>query len=99
MDDVALGDIISDPAADTAVEAVEERDRAQRLHAALENALAALPEAERDVLRARYYQGRTPEEIATERGVGRERVRQIEAKALRILRHPKNSRELLRHWR
>lgn len=98
-EDIAIGDVIQDPTADIAMGAVEERDRAQRLHAALENAMASLPEAELDVLLARFFQGRTLEEISMERGVGRERVRQIEARALRRLRHPKNNRELRRYWR
>ena len=97
MEDTCLVDIVADPAAENAVEAVVERDRQQRLCAALDAAVEALPEAERSVLRARYYQGRTLEEIAAERGIGRERVRQIEGKALRMLRHPRNNRELRKH--
>lgn len=97
MDDIALGDTISDSAAEIELEAILERDRRQRLYAALEIAVSALPEAEQYVLRARYYQGETLENIAAKRGISRERVRQIEARALRMLRHPKNNRELRRH--
>ena len=38
--------------------------------------------------------GRTLEEVAKEFGVTRERIRQIEAKTLRLLRHPQRSRRL-----
>ena len=96
-DDLTVGDSIPDPAAEREITAIAERDRAQRLHAALEKTMAALPQTEREVLQARYYQGLTLQEIAKERGVGWQRVQQIEAKALRTLRHPAFNRELRRH--
>lgn len=96
-EDISLADSIPDSAADAALDAVIEQDRRQRLLAALEAAIAALPEMERYVLRARCYQGRTLEDVAAERSISRERVRQIEAGALRILRHPMNNRELRKH--
>ena len=95
---LTVSDFIADDTAEEAFLAVEDRDRTHRLYAALERALDALPEAQRSVLRARYYRGQTLEAIAAERGVGSERVRQIEAKGLRMLRHPKNNREIRRHW-
>ncbi len=98
LDGITVGDSIPDPAAEHEIAAIAERDREQRLHAALEKAMATLTEAEREILRARYFHLRTLEDIASERGISRERVRQTEAKALRTLRHPANSRELRRHW-
>jgi RNA polymerase primary sigma factor len=58
----------------------------------LAKALAALPEREQRVLSLRFGledgRARTLEEVGSEMGVTRERIRQIEAKALRTLRHP-----------
>lgn len=97
LDGITVGDSIPDPAAENKIAAIAEQDRKQRLYVALEKTMAALPQTEREVLQARYYQGRTLEDVAKERGIGRERVRQIEAKALRRLRHPAFNRELRKH--
>jgi len=60
--------------------------------------LANLSDREREVLEMRFgfRDGRshTLEEVGSSFGVTRERVRQIEAKALRKLRHPNHSRRL-----
>lgn len=98
LEGITMGDSIPDPTAEAEITDIAERDREQRLHAALEKAMATLTEAEREVLWARYCQLCTLEEIAAERGISSGQVRQIEAKALRTLRHPANSRELRRHW-
>jgi RNA polymerase primary sigma factor len=64
----------------------------------VEEALKLLSNREAMVLRLRYglYDGRsrTLEEVGREFGVTRERIRQIESKALRKLRHPSRSRKL-----
>ena len=63
----------------------------------LEQVLDTLTVREADVLRSRFgfYDGipKELEEVAKEYGVTRERIRQIEAKALRKLRHPINSKK------
>ena len=60
--------------------------------------LATLSLRERRVLKLRYGledgRSRTLEEVGQEFGVTRERIRQIEAKALRKLRHPTRSKVL-----
>ena len=60
--------------------------------------LGTLTEREEKVLRLRFGLDdgtpRTLEEVGTMFGVTRERIRQIEAKALRKLRHPSRSRRL-----
>jgi RNA polymerase primary sigma factor len=71
-------------------------DRA--LEEELRNQLASLPARERRVVELRFGlvdgHSRTLEEVGWEFGVTRERIRQIENKALRKLRHPKRSRKL-----
>jgi RNA polymerase primary sigma factor len=90
----ALGDFIED------MDALSPMDAAARemLREQIQHALEALSERERDVLELRFglKDGRehTLEEVSRYFDVTRERIRQIEAKALRKLRHPTRSREL-----
>ena len=64
----------------------------------LREVLDTLTEREQKVLRLRFGlddgRGRTLEEVGKEFNVTRERIRQIEAKALRKLRHPSRARHL-----
>ena len=64
----------------------------------LEMVLSSLPEREQEVLKMRFgIDGGYPltlEEVGLYFNVTRERIRQIEAKGLRRLRHPKRSRKL-----
>lgn len=90
----ALGDFIED------VDAPSPMDAASRemLRKQIQHALASLTDRERDVLELRFGlrdgKEHTLEEISKYFDITRERVRQIEAKALRKLRHPSKSREL-----
>jgi RNA polymerase primary sigma factor len=89
-----LGDFIEDD------EALEPMDTAARemLREQVQNALAGLSERERQVLELRFGlvdgKDHTLEEVSRYFNVTRERIRQIEAKALRKLRHPTRSRQL-----
>ena len=69
-----------------------------KILSALEKAMDSLTERERAVLEMRYgLNGEKPqtlEKIGSKMNVTRERIRQIEAKALRKLRHPSRSRKL-----
>ena len=56
---------------------------------AVNKALVTLEPRQERVLRLRFDFGYTLEEVGRQLSVSRERVRQIEAKALRMLRHPK----------
>ncbi len=93
-DDSTLGEFIAD------VEALAPADYASQelLREQVESVLGSLSERERDVLRLRFGladgRNRTLEEVGKEFNVTRERIRQIEAKALRKLRHPSRSRKL-----
>ena len=90
-----LGDFIEDETIDSPVELATE----EGLKEATREALGGLTEREAKVLRMRFgvdmNKDHTLEEVGRQFGVTRERIRQIEAKALRSLRHPNRS-ELLR---
>jgi hypothetical protein len=58
--------------------------------AVIEQVLKSMPAKRQEVLKARYWDDKTFEDAAKQMGVTRERVRQIEARALRDLRNPKN---------
>jgi RNA polymerase primary sigma factor len=87
---------LSDIIADTHTPSPEATAHAALLGEALEQAIAQLPEREARIVRMRYLGGekRTLESIGAELGITRERVRQIEADALRKLRHPALGRGL-----
>jgi RNA polymerase sigma factor (sigma-70 family) len=90
---------LSDSVADESEPDVEETVAGTMLHLDLERALTQLNPREQEVVRLRYGlvpdgRARTFEEIGARLGVGRERVRQIEGRALRKLRYPARSREL-----
>lgn len=93
-DNSQLGDFIEDE------DALEPMDAAARemLREQVKNALAILSERERQVLELRFGlldgKDHTLEEVGQYFDVTRERIRQIEAKALRKLRHPTRSRNL-----
>jgi RNA polymerase primary sigma factor len=93
-EDARLGDLIEDPRAVAPAEAAME----QVLKEQVEAVLGSLTGREGRLLRLRFglEDGRTQtlEEIARSFGITRERVRQIEAVALRKLRHPSRSRKL-----
>jgi len=93
-DDSHLGDFIEDQ------DALAPSDAAayELLKEQLEGVLDTLTEREENVLRLRFGlddgRTRTLEEVGKVFGVTRERIRQIEAKALRKLRHPSRSKRL-----
>jgi len=93
-DDSHLGDFIEDATALAPAEAASH----QLLKEQVKDALNGLTQREQEVLRLRFGlddgRSRTLEEVGKEFRVTRERIRQIEAKALRKLRHPSRSRRL-----
>ncbi len=93
-DDSHLGDFIPDEKALAPADAASH----QMLREQVDDVLDTLTERERKVLELRFGldtgRSRTLEEVGKEFGVTRERIRQIEAKALRKLRHPSRSKKL-----
>jgi RNA polymerase primary sigma factor len=89
-----LGDFIEDDSLPGPVDAASR----ELLKEQMATILDSLSDRERKVLEMRFGlkdgQGRTLEEVGQEFGVTRERIRQIEAKALRKLRHPIRSKKL-----
>jgi RNA polymerase primary sigma factor len=97
-EDSHLGDFIEDPEAVAPAEAASVMLLKEKMQDVLQN----LSERERRVLVLRYGledgHQRTLEEVGQEFGVTRERIRQIEAKALRKLRHPSRGKVLKDYW-
>ena len=93
-EDSHLGDFIEDKSVMSPVDAVISMNLAEQTR----KVLATLTPREEKVLRMRFGIGeksdRTLEEVGLDFEVTRERIRQIEAKALRKLRHPSRSRRL-----
>lgn len=93
-DSTELGDFIED---ESVVEPVDAASK-ELLREQIRNVLSFLSEREREVLEMRFGlndgKDHTLEEVGKSFGVTRERIRQIEAKALRKLRHPSRSKSL-----
>lgn len=97
-EDSTLGDFIPD---DETLSPYEYTARLE-LRKDFDIALSTLTEREERVIRLRYGlldgRSRTLEEVGKEFNVTRERIRQIEAKALRKLKHPSRSKKLKDYW-
>jgi RNA polymerase primary sigma factor len=97
-EDSHLGDFIEDHDAVAPAEAASVMLLKEKMHDVLQH----LSERERKVLELRFGLNdghqRTLEEVGQEFGVTRERIRQIEAKALRKLRHPSRGKVLKDYW-
>ncbi len=93
-EDANFGDFIEDKAADNPLDMTS----FSLLRGRLSDVLCSLTERERRVLELRFGLGdgysRTLEEVGEQFSVTRERIRQIEAKALRKMRHPTRIRQL-----
>ncbi len=93
-EDNHLGDLLPDSSSPAPVELATQK----LLQEQVDSVLASLTNRERRVLQLRFGlddgHPRTLEEVGKEFGVTRERIRQIEAKALRKLRHPSRSKKL-----
>jgi RNA polymerase sigma factor (sigma-70 family) len=92
-----LAEVIPDQTHHSPLDSLEEQSALDDV----EEALTHLPEREREIVRLRYglKDGKyyTLEELGQMLGVTRERVRQLEMKALKVLRHPMIGKRLLSH--
>ena len=93
-EDSHLGDFIPDDQSPEPSELVNEKER----HDVIDSVLDTLTEREKKVIKLRYGldggPARTLEQVGKEFNITRERIRQIEAKALRKLRHPTRAKKL-----
>ena len=93
-DSTQLGDFIEDESVEEPIDAASRR----LLREQVRNVLGFLTDRERSVIEMRFGlsdgKDHTLEEVGRQFGVTRERIRQIEAKALRKLRHPSRSKAL-----
>lgn len=93
-EDSHIGDFVRDDNIPTPAEAASDMMRDEQIR----EVIATLTEREQRVLKLRFGmvdgRCRTLEEVGKEFGVTRERIRQIEAKALRKLKHPSRSKKL-----
>ncbi len=93
-DDTSLGDFVKDVKAENPLDTAVTEALRESTHEVLEN----LTDREQKVLRMRFGIGmntdHTLEEVGKQFNVTRERIRQIEAKALRKLRHPSRAQKL-----
>ena len=93
-DDSVLSDFVEDESAESPYELAETEENARRV----EEILSKLSPRERDILRMRFgFEGdekSTLEVVGQRFGVTRERIRQIEAKALKRLRNPSRAKLL-----
>lgn len=86
-DDVGTrGDIVPDPAAAQAFTDAEQSYYLQELRAVLDKALSLLSERQRTIISQRFFEGLTLKQIGQHESITAERVRSIEAEALRLLR-------------
>lgn len=84
--DTSIGELVADPGAAQDFQNAEDQLFLEQLHNALERAMDQLPARQGDTLRRRFYQARSPEEIAADEGVSKEAVRLWQTKGLQALR-------------
>jgi RNA polymerase sporulation-specific sigma factor len=91
---LTLGDTITDESAEAAMEQVQDEWQRALLRECLEGCLSGCPVDQAEVIRARFFEGKTLQAIADQREVPRERIRQLEAKGMRQFRKWSNLKKL-----
>lgn len=87
-DSAALLEVIPDPAGEIQLQSVEDQIYREQLNCALNSALDKLPEQHRDVIRRKYLEDFTTEQIADESKTTVQAIQQCEKNGMRQLRHP-----------
>jgi len=88
------GDLLKDPNASAAFKCIEDNIYNRELHEVINRCLNELTEEQQFIIKSRYYGNKTMKQTGQEINKSIERVRQIETKALRELRHPRRARML-----
>lgn len=91
-DGATLLDIVPDER--DAIASTEEQMFFEQLHNALDEILSNLPQEQSDILKQRFYENKSLNQISADDGRPIERIRQIESKAFQNIRKPKNLRIL-----
>lgn len=89
-----LSEIIPDSYAEAQMKTVEELLYREQLHKALEQAMAEIPANRAEILRQRYFEGKTLAEVGESKGTTSAYIRQMEWYAIRDMRKPQSKRYL-----
>ena len=92
---VTLIDTLPDTCADQDLQDVEDRVWLEQLRAALDTALAELPDKQNELLRRRYYTGQTLKQITADMGIGETTVYRWEKEAFQKLRRRKDLQQFV----
>lgn len=92
--DTTLGEVVPDQLSTAAMESIEYNLWHEQLRQALEDVLNEIPEKYGNVVRMRFFEGKTFDSISREQNVTREWVRQLEHKGIKEMRRPKNMNRL-----
>ena len=92
--DTTMGEIVPDQLAAAAMENIEDNLWHEQLRKVLENVLNEVPELYRDIVKMRYFEGKTLNSISKEQNISREQVRHLERKGIKEMRRPENKNRL-----
>lgn len=85
----SVADLIADEDSSAPFEQIEDSSERESISRALHEAIETLNEREQGVINGRYFKEKTLDTLSEEMNISKERVRQVEARALKNLRKPK----------